>query len=343
MSHNLAINPRTSDASFFTVREQAWHKLGTVLDDCPTSADAIQYAGLDYRVEKAALQAYTLPLTPGTDAPLSENDNWPYAPIADRYATVRTDTMQALGVVGRQYEVVQNTQAFAFFDAIVGKNEAFYETAGALGKGEVTFISAKLPSTIKVLVNGSADEVDKYLLLTNSHDGSSAVRILFTPVRVVCNNTLNMALRSRDGIALRHTGSVHAGLKEAAKVLGIVKREYEAAGDTYQQLANIKINDRLLRRYIDEVFPAQQAETIGGAEEVSTRLLNIRNKAFEYTMQGAGQGDIEGTAWWAYNGITGYFQNVRTFGTYEQLLKTNVMGSGQNVMQKALRSALALA
>jgi phage/plasmid-like protein (TIGR03299 family) len=335
MSHNLAINPKTQNASFFTVREKAWHKLGLVLDNCPTSQEAIVYAGLDYTVEKAQLQAYTLPLVP--DAKI-EHDNCPYSTVRDLYATVRTDNMDTLGVVGKNYHIVQNKDAFGFFDSIVGKGAAIYETAGALGKGEVTFISAKLPSNIRVNVNGKEDMIDKYLLLTNSHDGSAAIRILFTPVRVVCNNTLNLALRSNEGISIRHTSRVYDEIEKAAELLGIINKEYNKAEETYQHLANIKITDKALREYIDIIFPSKEEN-----EEVSTRLANIRKKVFEYTMDGAGQDDIRGTAWAAYNGVTGYFQNVRTYGDYEKLFKTNILGSGHSVMHTALKEALKLA
>ena len=344
MAHNLATNVNTGKASFFTVREQAWHRLGVVLDQCPTSKQAIAYAGLDYEVEKVPLLANTAECRtalPTDDEQGSTLNHYPQALVKNYFATVRKDNLSVLGVVGRNYYVVQNSKAFGFFDSIVGKGAAIYETAGALGKGEVMFISAKLPESIVVKANGREDVVDKYLLLTNSHDGSSAIRILFTPVRVVCNNTLNIALHrgQGQGISLRHTLNVHDELSRAGRLLGIVQKEYDVAQESYQHLASIKINDKQLRHYIDKVFPHLYEQ-----EEVSTRLVNIRKKVFEYTMEGAGQQDIQGTAWWAYNGVTGYFQNVRHFGGgYEQLLKTNVLGSGQMAMRNALKEALALA
>lgn len=334
MAHNLAQNPKTGAVAFFSVREKAWHQLGLLLDDCPTSAEAIKYAGLDYSVEKASLQAFTLPFMPH---PVPRNDNWPYATVPDRYATVRTDTGDPLGVVGKNYQVVQNKEAFGFFDAIVGKGAAIYETAGALGRGEIIFISAKLPSYIKVRCNGKEDAVEQYLLLMNSHNGGSSIRILFTPVRVVCNNTLNMALLSGEGIAIRHTPRVRYGMERAARLLGIIHKEYDKTQEAYQQLSRIKITDKVLLHYIDSLFPAKQEN-----EEVSVRLAKMRSQVLEYTQAGAGQEGIRGTAWWAYNGITGYFQNVRHFGSYEKLFKTNLMGSGHALMQRALQEALQL-
>ena len=331
MSHNLASNARSGEAAFFTVREKAWHQLGLVLDQCPTSQEAIRYAGLDYAIEKVPL------LADARQEGNESDDGNLHAPVNSHFATFRKDTATVLGVVGRNYQVVQNEAAFSFFDSIVGQGAAIYETAGALGRGEVIFISAKLPESIVVKTNGKEDVVDRYLLLTNSHDGSSAIRILFTPVRVVCNNTLTIALRQgrRQGIALRHTLNVHEELTRAGRLLGIVEREYQAAQEAYQHLASIKITDRQLRHYIDTVFPLRQdrEEILSVATPgaiLSTRLANIRQKVFEYAHEGAGQHEIRGTAWGAYNAITGYFQNVRSFsGGYEHLLKTNVLGSGK--------------
>jgi len=141
MAHNINYNGQTSKNSFFSVKEKAWHGLGQIISEHPTSAEAIVHAGLNYQVEKRHLFTYdTLNQNSNTDLTVPEIE------VPNYYATVRTDTNQVLGVVGKDYEVVQNINAFAFFDAIVGGKEGIlYETAGALGKGERIFITAKLP------------------------------------------------------------------------------------------------------------------------------------------------------------------------------------------------------
>ena len=144
MAHNLNYNEQTGKHSFFSVKEKAWHNLGQIISDYPTSAEAIKHAGLDYTVEKRNLFTY------GDDTDPEKDDNdvvmeW-RVDVPNFYATVRTDTEQVLGVVGNDYEIVQNVNAFDFFDSIVGgKDGILYETAGALGKGERIFITAKLP------------------------------------------------------------------------------------------------------------------------------------------------------------------------------------------------------
>ncbi|GAB3665361.1 DUF932 domain-containing protein [Echinicola marina] len=147
MSHNINFNEATGKHSFFSVQQKAWHGLGQIVTDHPTSAEAIIHAGLDFEVEKRKLLTKADKLLAGDDGLLvgSEELNVP-----DYFATVCTDNNAVLGVVGKDYQVVQNCDAFAFFDSIVGGDGIAYETAGALGKGERIFITAKLPDYIRV-------------------------------------------------------------------------------------------------------------------------------------------------------------------------------------------------
>ena len=136
----------------------AWQEVGVKLPKLMTSAEAMAHAGLDYSVEKRAL--YTL----------GERNR--LIPIAHSFATVRTDDSSPLGIVGDRYTVLQNSSAFEFFDTLVGKDEAIYETAGVIGRGERVWLLAKMPGYIKI---GRKDIVNKYVLLTNTFNGSSTV------------------------------------------------------------------------------------------------------------------------------------------------------------------------
>src|ERR1700749_2100556 len=206
MAHNINFNEKTGQHSFFSVQQKAWHGLGQIVEGYPTSKEALQLAGLDFEVVK-------LPnihrLADGTETVSNSS-----------FFTHRTDNGAILGdKVGTDYNIVQNRDAFSFFDAIVGGDGIQYETAGALGKGERIFITAKLPDYIKV---GSDELIEKYLFLTTSHDGSGSITAAFTPVRIVCQNTLNAALyNSTNTIKIRHTIGVQDRLKEAHKVMGI--------------------------------------------------------------------------------------------------------------------------
>ena len=225
MAHNLNFNEQTQQHSFFSVKEKAWHGLGQIVKDYPTSAEAIKFAALDYGVEKR--KVYTQQ---------NEYEN-PQILIPNYYATIRTDTQKVLGVVGKDYEVVQNADAFSFFDAIVGGDGIMYETAGALGNGERIFITAKLPGYIKV---GNNDLVEKYLFLTTSHDGFGSITAAFTPIRIVCNNTLHAALRNcTNSIKIRHTQNAKDRLEEAHKVMGISNRLSDSLETTFNQWAKV--------------------------------------------------------------------------------------------------------
>ncbi|MEI6949781.1 DUF932 domain-containing protein [Paraflavisolibacter sp. H34] len=173
MAHNLNYNEQTGKYSFFSVQEKAWHGLGQIVADYPCSAEAIRFAGLDYTVEKRPLRTL-------------DNAGGAAIDVPGFFSTLRTDTEQVLGIVGGNYQVIQNVDAFTFFDSIVEDEGMLYETAGALGRGERVFITAKLPDYIRV---GRDDLIEKYLFLTTSHDGSGSIMAAFTPVRIVCNNS----------------------------------------------------------------------------------------------------------------------------------------------------------
>lgn len=193
MAQKLNYNEKTGKHSFFSVKQKAWHDLGQIIKDYPTSSEAIIHAGLDYTVEKWPMYVYD-PKNVVTDEPH----------VPDNFATIRTDNNQALGVVGKDYHFVQNVDAFAFFTSVVGgKDGILYETAGSLGNGERIFITAKLPDYIHV---GRNDCIEKYHFLTTEHDGFGSITAAFTPMRIVCQNTLNAAMRNHTNVVkIRHT------------------------------------------------------------------------------------------------------------------------------------------
>lgn len=336
MSHNLNYNEGTGKHSFFSVKEKAWHGLGQIVADYPTSAEAIRFAGLDYTVEKRKLFTYD-----------SENNAAPETGIIipeievpNYYATVRKDTEAVLGVVGREYRVVQNRDAFTFFDAIVGGDGIQYETAGALGKGERIFITAKLPDYIKV---GSNDLIEKYLFLTTSHDGMGSIMAAFTPVRIVCANTLNAALQnSSNAVKIRHTANAAERLEQAHKVMGMTNKLSEQLEAIFNQWAKVRITDDEVKKLIQlamkpakEVLPAIGTEK---AEQISTYFKNVCESIYAYAMSSPTQQQetTKGTVFGAYNAITGYYQNVRNYKDDETKLKSILFGgTGQLRTQAA--------
>lgn len=219
--------------SLFYVRETPWHGQGLRVEDAPSSEEAIRLAGLDWSVDQQPIY-----LADGTQ-------------IKDNYANVRSSDGKALGIVGSKYKIVQNTEAFAFTDELLGEGVK-YETAGSLKEGKVIWLLAKMPEAFEVL----GDKVEPYLVFTNTHDGSGAVRVCMTPVRVVCNNTLNMALRGAKRVwSARHTGSIASKLDDARETLQFANNYIKATQETFEELYKVKLNDISLHRMLNNIVP----------------------------------------------------------------------------------------
>jgi phage/plasmid-like protein (TIGR03299 family) len=329
MAHNINFNEQTGKHAFFSTKQPAWHGLGTIVQDYPTSAQAIGFAGLNYTVAKAPLFAK------GADPLVS------FA-VPDQYATMRTDNNAVFGVVGKDYQIVQNTDAFAFFDAIVGGGDGImYETAGALGSGERIFITAKLPGYIRV---GNGDDVtEKYIFLTTSHDGSGSITAAFTPVRIVCQNTLNAALRSASNVVrIRHTAGAKERLEQAHKVMGVADMLSVQLEGIFNNWAEVKIQDNDVKKLIQfALCPNKETFDLlkkGAADELSAVYKNACEAAFEYAMADDTQlmPTTKGTLFGAYNAVTGYYQNVRSFKTGEDKVKSILLGGTAQIRgQKA--------
>lgn len=337
MAHNLNFNKDTGKYSFFSVQEKAWHGLGQIVTEYPTSAEAIIHAGLDYQVAK---EPNTHRLPSGLEV---RSDN--------SFFTYRSDNEAILGgKVGKDYHIVQNTDAFSFFDAIVGGTDGIlYETAGALGKGERIFITAKLPDYIRV---GNGDDVtEKYIFLTNSHDGSGSITAAFTPIRIVCQNTLNASLRNMSNVVrIRHTSGARQRLEDAHKLMGIADRFSSQLEGIFNDWAKVKISDAEVKKLI-QLALCPNRETLellkkGKDEELSTVFKNMVDGAITYAMVADSQQmeTTKGTVFGAFNAVTGYFQNVRSYKDDEAKLQSIVMGgTAQGKAQKAFELCTAFA
>ncbi len=325
MAHNINFNEKTGQHSFFSVNEKAWHGLGQIVAGYPTSKEALQLAGLDYQVVKAP-NIHRLP--DGSEI-ISENS----------FFTYRHDNGAVLGdKLGAEYNVVQNADAFSFFDAIVGGDGIQYETAGVLGKGEKIFITAKLPDYIKV---GHDDYIEKYLFLTTSHDGSGSITAAFTPVRIVCQNTLNAALHNCSNVVkIRHTKGAEENLKEAHRVMGIANKLSVQLEDIFNHWTKVRITDKEVMQLVQQAMcPSKEVFTaLKEGREVSTVFRNICDNTFHYAMSSPTQQTetTKGTLFGAFNAITGYFQNVKEYKDDDAKVKSVLLGgTGQLRMQAA--------
>ena len=326
MAHNIAQTADGRDATFY-VGERPWHGLGTELENPATAHEAIVAAGLDYEVSKQ---------------PLLTTDG---LPVPGHRAVVREDAQVVLGVVGERYTLIQNRDAFGFFDGVVGAGQAIYHTAGALGAGERIWALAKIPGELRV--NGTDDVVEKFLLLTNTHDGSSALRLFFTPVRVVCQNTLNVALSggAHQGVSIRHTKNLKSKVAEAQRVLGFAVRYYDDLEGILGRLSDISMTTRAVRAYFESVVPDNPKA------ESHSRTQNIREDLeclFE-TGKGNELPGVRRTLWAAVNAVTEYADHHRS--THGQdasdrassRLKSTWFGSGAKLKGHAWGEALKLA
>jgi len=303
-----------------------WHRLGTRLDKPATAAEAITAAGLDYTVDLQPLRT------------ISDLH------VPRRKAVVRSDTRQVLGVVSKGYTPIQNRECFNFMDQLAACDEVAYHTAGALGKGERVWLLAKLPNSIRV--RGSDDQIDPFLLLSNSHDGSSALRCFFTSIRVCCANTWNLAHRQHrgEGIAIRHRGNLTSRVNEARQVLGLARRQFEQLAEKVDFLAGHAPNQTRLNEYFGALFPDPDGRHPARAQNVRMTL----NRLFEDGM-GADIPQTRHMAFAAFNAITEYIDHHKTTRGRDEAdrtskrIESSLFGAGADLKVRAFDLALRLA
>jgi phage/plasmid-like protein (TIGR03299 family) len=321
MSANLLI--QNGRAQMFYVEEVPWHGLGTKLDKPATAREAIQAANLDWQVAK-------VPLFAGSKR----------IPVPNKFATVRktsnilSKSDPALGVVGANYCPLQNRDAFSFFDPIVGEDAAIYHAAGALGKGERIWVLAKLPDYIRVVGD---DIAEKYLLLSNSHDGKSSVQIKFTPVRVVCQNTLTMALNDGNSSwrVVHHQG-IHQRIKQAHEMLGLIKSKFNDLEASFKQMARVKMDKNRLTQYLAQVYPDPK-------EENKIEMVR-RDRGWSEYFFNEGRGNrmpgVAGTLWAAFNGVTEWLDHRKSRQNENQRLNSVWLGESARIKNRAFEVAV---
>ena len=297
-------------ASFASARLHAWHRLGTVLPDRFDAAQAMNHAKLGgWRVRKEALQTTVL-----TADGVSTLD------VPEQFATVRTNPVtgrpDVLGVVGRGYTPIQNEEHAALLDALVDESGAHFETAGSLRGGRQVFLTMKLPTTMQI---GGVDPVDLYLVACNSHDGTSAFRLLVSPVRVVCANTQAIAIRrAQSSFSIRHTSGASGQIEQARQALGLTFKYAE----TFQAQADAMIaqamTDRQFRELIDAVWhvddKADTSAKAGPSKRSQTIAANRRAVLVDLWRSSPTAEAIRGTAWGAYQAITEYTDHFAPIG-----------------------------
>lgn len=245
-----------------------------------------------------------------------------------------------LGIVRGAYTPLQNREAFSFFDPIVGDKAAIYHTAGALGNGERVWVLAKLPGDIRVI---GEDITEKYLLLSNSHDGNSAVQIKFTPIRVVCQNTLTMALSQGPTLRVPHTRDVHERLKIAVNMLNAIKGRYGALEGAFKGMTTVQVDENRLQRYLLQVFPDPRRRADEDRYQRALEQARMDRAGVEYMFtegRGNKQKGVAGTLWAAYNGVIEYV-DYRKYAkaTDDRQVETIWFGDGYSAKARAFTAA----
>lgn len=277
MAHNV-------ETMFYT-REKPWHGLGVEVSEAPCSAEALELAGLNWQVKQTPVF-----IGAGTKQRM-----------ADKYvANVRSSDDSLLGIVSDRYKIVQNQEAFEFTDMLLGSGEVRYETAGSLQNGKKVWLLAKLPSIVLV-----KDLTEPYLLFTNSHDGTGSLQVAITPVRVVCNNTLNLAMQTtKRSWSTKHTGNMDIKLTEAQKTLEMTYKYLDVLKFNAVTMANQIIDNARYDSFVENLFPITE-ELHGNSKQVEN-IMQDREELFIRYKQAPDLKEYQGTAWGVINAVSDF-------------------------------------
>ena len=255
--------------TLFVTRQPAWHGLGTILPVSPTSEDAIVASGLNWTVTKE----------PIFDANGKQIDNY--------FANTRDKDNSVLGIVSGRYEIIQNIEAFSFTDSLVDEGLT-YESAGSLCSGKVIFLLGKLPRTTIL-----GESLEPFVCFTNTFDGSGAVQVVCTHTRVVCQNTLNFALKTaKRKWSTRHIGDIQSKMDEARATLGLIDKYTIALQQEAERLAAVKVTDEQIEAMLDYMYPVAPTDT----DIRKRRIINLKDNFFA-CLQAPDLADYKGTAY----------------------------------------------
>ncbi|MCY2966274.1 MAG: DUF932 domain-containing protein [Planctomycetota bacterium] len=301
----------------------AWHNLGKLIVDAVTSRDMIQFSGMDWDVGLEELKTESGIVVP------------------DYFATVRKDSGKILGVVGKRYKIVQNRDAFAFLDSLTSSGEMLYESAGVLRGGGTVWCLARLPSVDEI---APGDSSYRYVLFSTSHDGTGAIQAIPTSIRIVCANTLAVAVGSNRGI--RHTENVRDRMAEARLILSQYDKSFDLFRDSARKLAETKYSADQAKQYILELFPEVREEgksqTIRNnkVEQIRAAWRNERNNL----------PSIKGTWWQLVNAVTETIDHDSTRTSWkrdqhkaENRFQSLFAGAGADMKTRALNLAKQIA
>ena len=329
MAHEL-----WSQDSMFSVGKAPWHGLGITLDNPPTIIEGLEKAKLNWEVQLLPLFCQPPKIAGG------------YQEVSER-AVMREDTSEILGVVGANYVPLQNKDAFSIFQPLVESKEIFLETAGSLKNGRRVWILSRINSPGAEI--GKGDEIKPYILLSNAHDGTAAVRFGFTPVRVVCNNTLSMAEMGHKSklVRLIHTSNMYENLEGLRNMINLSKATFTATIEQYRWLANKDINQADLEKYVKIVLDPEIEKAIASAqlkgEAFEMIMTPTSNKIINLFENGIGSDLPKARTWWgAYNCINEWLMYHRGRNA-DNRLNSVWFADGYDINKTALNTAMKMA
>lgn len=245
--------------TMFYTREKPWHGLGTMVAEAPNSKDALRLAGLNWKVLQEPVYTENKELVQGYKANVRDTDR------------------KVLGVVTDRYKVIQNEEAFAFTDTLLGEGVR-YETAGSLQEGRRVWMLARLPR--EFIIGG--ERISPYMVFSNTHDGSGAVKTALTPIRVVCNNTLNLALRTaKRSWSMIHTGDISGKIEEAKNTLLLADEYMTALGQEFENLRKIKLSEKQVLDYIKILLPMEENYSLLQKRGVEKLRADMKMRYFD--------------------------------------------------------------
>jgi phage/plasmid-like protein (TIGR03299 family) len=297
------------------MNNQKWSTIVGKDVEAKTSEETIKLAGLDWQVQQS---------------PISYQVEGGARQVNDRVMNYRSDTGNPLGIVGSGYQILQNSKMFNFLDSVVGSSEAMYVNAGSFKGGRKVYIQAKLPGFIKF--DDGEDVGEKYLTFISSHDGSLGNSVLFTPIRVICQNTLVRALQSDDHRTnIRHTLSMEINLNQAKAALNLVSGQVAILEQLSRKLIGTKFQDKQMTELLEKsgMIPAEEKKS-GRANNIIAEVL----ERFHYG-KGSEFKTSKGTAWGAYNAVSEYVDHFRGSNP-EKRAESLLMGSGMAIKNKTL-------
>jgi phage/plasmid-like protein (TIGR03299 family) len=305
-------------------KDTPWHGLGVYVgDEDVDSKTAIIKAGLDWQVEKQPLYA--------------SRDQINSQVVDSHKAVVRTSDQKVLGVVGNRYHPLQNIEAFTFMDSLVEEGRMKYHTAGSLRGGQKIWLLGKVSNS--EIVPG--DQVDNYIFLHNTHDGTSSLRVLFTNVRVVCANTAQAALQEGqgEGMKIRHTINIKDRMRQAQEILGFAKTNFHNFNTWAKSAARTQLSANQWDSIVERIIPLPPIDKV--TNKVTTMRQNIRDQITELYYNGTGQDipGVAGTGWAAYNAVVeyaNYYKKARSQNQQEKRFEASLFGSSAQLIQKAV-------